>query len=111
MAGGGDRGAPYWAAIRLSGWLVDPARWNELDGHATARGVDVGSLDARRFLNLAYALSVEGLDDDKRRAFDENLVSEPVVVSSRVKPGGRLPAPGEIAGIEQMMALMAMPHA
>lgn len=54
-------------------------------------------------------LLTEAMDKAEREAFDTKLESEPVL--RRVKPGGRLPTPGEQDGIEQMMALMALPQA
>lgn len=108
MADRGRGRAPYWAAVRLSGWLADPGNWNDLDAWLIRHGSDLDGLDARRSLNAVYAALVDGKDEAEQREFDAWLVAEP-------KPGQRAPdtkAPqGGIGGAGQLMALMGMPQA
>ena len=106
MAHLGRGRAPYWAAIRLAGWLSRPGNWNDLDGRLTLSGASLDALDARRSLNAVYACLIEGRDEKERAKFDRDLIAKP-----RVRQRGSLPATGsrDGSGIAQMMHLMSMP--
>ena len=113
MAGIGRGRAPYWAAVRLAGWLASPGNWNDLDAWLTARGTDLDSLDARRACNAVYAALVDGKDEKEQAEFDRTLEAEPSVTAGRVVPDSRLPSQGGVGGggTGQLMALMGMPQA
>lgn len=62
-------------------------------------------------MNVLYVMLTEGMDKAEHEAFDRQLESKPIIAASRMKAGGRIPAPGEVEGVERMMALMALPQA
>jgi hypothetical protein len=58
VAGGGNDGPPYRESVRL--WFWADRHFNDLDGAVTLAGGRLTDLDARSFLNVAWAQLVEG---------------------------------------------------
>ena len=90
---------PYQAALRLQ--AIAAERWAEIDGSCAARGTDPFLLRPDRFCNLIYWWAVNGMDEDKRREWDQ-LLLDPMPEQKRSAKR----APMEAAEFEAFMGQM-----
>lgn len=93
MADRAVRRPPYSAARDLIAWLLEPGRWHEVDGECVARGVDILSLPADRFCNLAYRRMLDHVEVHDDGTTERPKLDSDLGVTAWAVPGRRPAAP------------------